>query len=54
MMPTEKKTGWINIYPYQCEEKIATTGICAYKTQKAAKENAGSDCIATVPIEWEE
>lgn len=54
MMVSEKKTGWVNIYPHQCEEPIAITGACVYKTQKDAKENASSDCIATIPIEWEE
>lgn len=54
MMASEKKTGWVNIYPHQYEGKIAITGACVYKTQKAAKEKALSNCIATVPIEWEE
>lgn len=54
MMLPEKKTGWINIYPYQCKEKVAMTGSYAYKTQKEAKEAASGDCIATIPIEWKE
>lgn len=54
MMASEKKTGWINIYPYQCGGKIAETGACVYKTQKEAKEGASDECIATIPIEWEE
>lgn len=51
MMVSENKTGWINIYPFQCKEKVAMTGSYAYKTQKEAKEAASSDCIATIPIE---
>lgn len=54
MMATEKRTGWINIYPYQCKEKVAMIGYYAYKTQKEAKESASGDCIATIQIEWEE
>lgn len=50
MMASEKKTGWINIYPFQYKEKVAMTGSYAYKTQKEAKEGASSDCIATIPI----
>lgn len=53
MMLPEKKTGWINIYPYQCEDKVAMIGY-AYKTQKEAEDIADSDCIATIQIEWEE
>lgn len=54
MMAPERKTGWINIYPYQCEDKVAMIGY-AYKTQKDAEECArGTNCVATIPIEWEE
>lgn len=54
MMASEKKTGWINIYPLKYEGRISIIYSCVYKTQKDAKENASSGCIATVPIEWEE
>lgn len=54
MMASEKKTGWINIYPYQGKERVAMIGSYAHKTQKEAKERACGNCIATIPIEWEE
>lgn len=54
MMAPERKTGWVNIYPYQSKEKMAIIGPYIYKTQKEAKENVNKYCIATVPIEWEE
>lgn len=54
MMLSEKKAGWINIYPFKYEERMMVKCSRIYKTQKAAKENASSGCIATIPIEWEE
>lgn len=54
MMASEKKTGWINIYPYRCKEKVARLSLCVHKTQKEAEDIADSDCIATIQIEWEE
>lgn len=56
MMASKKKTGWINIYPKMNSEDIgkAQTGERVYNSERAAKLYALSDCIATVPIEWEE
>lgn len=54
MMASEKKTGWINIYPLKHEGRVSIIHSCIYKTQKDAKEGASRDCIATIPIEWEE
>lgn len=54
MMASKKKTGWINIYPSIYEGRVSIIHSCIYKTQKEAKEGASRDCIATVPIEWEE
>lgn len=47
-MATVKKEGWINVYPEYC----VTNDI--FKTEQEAKEDASSNCIATVKIEWEE
>lgn len=56
VMASEKKTGWINIYPcqYPNEAKIALTGQYVFSTQQEARKQACKDCIVTVPIEWEE
>ena len=48
MMVSKKKKGWINVYPEYC----VTNDI--FKTEQEAKEDASSNCIATVKIEWEE
>lgn len=54
MMASEKKTGWINIYPQINITHIAETSEGVYPTEAVAKLYAQADCIATVPIEWEE
>lgn len=54
MMASERKTGWINIYPSRYKKRIATLGSYVYKTQREAKEAVSGNCIATIPIEWEE
>ena len=47
MMLPEKKGGWINIYKEGVDQYI-------YTNEKAALSRRGSDCIATIKIEWEE
>lgn len=46
MLP-EKKEGWVNIYKEGVDQYI-------YNNEKAALSRRGSDCIATIKIEWEE
>lgn len=46
MLP-EKKEGWLNIYKEGVDQYI-------YNNEKAALSRRGSDCIATIKIEWEE
>lgn len=47
MMLPEKKEGWVNIYKEGVDQYI-------YNNEKAALSRRGSDCIATIKIEWEE
>lgn len=47
MMLPEKKEGWVNIYKEGVDQYI-------YNNEKAASSRRGSDCIATIKIEWEE
>ena len=47
MMLPEKKEGWVNIYKEGVDQYI-------YNNEKAALSRRGSDCIATINIEWEE
>lgn len=54
MMATQKKEGWINIYPMIDEKAIAETGHHIYETKEFAKFYAMQNVIATVKIEWEE
>lgn len=56
MMASEKKTGWINIYPYPypSKDKTALIGKHVFRTQQQAKEHACENCITTIPIDWEE
>ena len=46
MVPV-KKTGWINIYPFNCGEFI-------YNTKERAVQNANCNVVDTIKIEWEE
>lgn len=56
MMLPEKKEGWINIYPNELKIKscLAVSGEKVYPTKELAEYHALHDCIATVPVEWEE
>lgn len=56
MMLPEKKEGWINIYPKSnsTNKRLAETGTDVYPTKESAVNNALHDCVATIPIEWEE
>lgn len=47
MMLPEKKEGWVNIYKEGVDKYI-------YNNEKVALSRRGSDCIATIKIEWEE
>lgn len=47
MMLPEKKEGWVNIYKEGVDQYI-------YNNEKAALSRRGSDCIATIKIEWQE
>ena len=46
----EKHKGWINVY--KCKSGFFTLGI--YPDKEHAEERAGTNCVATVKIEWEE
>lgn len=56
MMATTKKRGWVNIYPKALSDDIgmAQTSERVHNSKRAAELYALTDCIATVPIEWEE
>lgn len=53
-MASQKREGWINIYPMIDKKAIAETGHHIYKTKELAKFHAMQNVIATVKIEWEE
>ena len=56
MMLPERKEGWINIYPNELKIKscLAVSGDKVYPTKEIAEYHALHDCIATVPVEWQE
>ncbi len=54
-MASEKKEGWINIYPKRPKgSKKRETSTCIYPTEKDAKTASSNICVATIKIEWEE
>lgn len=50
MMFPDKKEGWINIY----SNGEHYYGATIYATKEKALDNALSDCISTVKIQWNE
>lgn len=56
MMFSEKKEGWINIYPNSTKAEIYldSTGGNIYPTKELAECYSSPDCIATIKVEWEE
>lgn len=54
MMATERKTGWINIYPSTDPKYDAFVGSgIVYKTKEEALSNATVYTLATIEIDWE-
>lgn len=47
---TEKNEGYVNVY--KCKSGFSTLGI--YSDKEHAEKWAGTNCVATVKIEWEE
>jgi len=47
MMKSVKKKGWINIYNNN------ESGSIIYRSQNEAVLSSGTDCVATIKIEWE-
>lgn len=55
IMTPSKHKGWLNIYPSDNEFTIGyETGLNVFPTKETAMFAAGPNCIATIPIEWEE
>ena len=54
MMVTEKKKGWINIYPSTDPKYDAFVGSgIVYKTREEALSNVTEYTLATIEIDWE-
>lgn len=54
MAPIKHK-GYINIYPSDDKFTIGyKTGSNIFPTEEIAKQVSAPNCIATIPIEWEE
>ena len=55
MMTTEKKEGWLNLYPVDDPRYAASAG-CAYiyRTREQARAEASGQAVTTVKVEWEE
>lgn len=55
VMAPIKHKGWVNIYP---DDSKSTTkyvvGSNIFPTKEIAKQVSAPNCIATIPIEWEE
>lgn len=50
----EKRSGWINIYPFDSCLNGSSTGNLIYVTKEEALKNADSSVTDTIFIEWEE
>jgi hypothetical protein len=51
-MASDKKEGWINLYPVKYGPPIR--GAIFHDTEQDARKHASSDLITTIRIEWEE
>jgi tellurite resistance-related uncharacterized protein len=54
-MATEKREGWVNVYPKSDHKEYPVSTFCSvYESKGHADEAAGSARVACIRIEWEE